>query len=405
MSIERENMVKTTLIVFAIIAVLAVLLLGSRMFERVDAGEIVIIQDPIDGDLHVYTQQGLKWQNFGQATRYKKSFQYWFSSHEDQGARVDQSIKVRFNDGGHARISGSVRADLPLNHEILKDIHKMFGSQQAVEQELIRTVIEKSVYMTGVLMSSKESYADRRNELINYISDQAALGVFKTVPEETKTIDPVTGAEKTVTVVRISYDEKGNYLLQEVSPLKRFGIKIYNLSLNSIKYDDTVEKQIASQQKAIMRVQTAIAEAKEAEQRRITAEENGKANAETAKWEEEVKKTRAVVAARQRFEVAELDRKTAEQTKARDILLGEGEAERKKLVMAADGALSQKLDAWIKVNETYASSIANYKGAWVPGVVMGGSGRDARAGSGANDLINMLLVKTARELNLDMAIK
>lgn len=46
----------------AIIAVLAVVVLAfsiNSLVEYVEADEIVIIQDPIDGDLHVYTQPGL----------------------------------------------------------------------------------------------------------------------------------------------------------------------------------------------------------------------------------------------------------------------------------------------------------------------------------------------------------
>lgn len=80
------------------------------------------------------------------------------------------------------------------------------------------------------------------------------------------------------------------------------------------------------------------------------------------------------------------------------------QAERKKLVMAADGALQQKLAAWVKVNELYASAIATYKGNWVPKIVMGNS-MGTQSASGANELIQMLLAKTAMDLNLDIGIK
>lgn len=50
----------------------------------------------------------------------------------------------------------------------------------------------------------------------------------------------------------------------------------------------------------------------------------------------------AVIAAEQQVQVAILDAKAAEQTKKKEILLGQGEAERKKLNLAADGALSMK---------------------------------------------------------------
>ena len=83
-------------------------------------------------------------------------------------------------------------------------------------------------------------------------------------------------------------------------------------------------------------------------------------------------------------------------------MLGEGEAERKKLVMQADGALDPKLKAYIEVNAKYAEAIANYKGDWVPKVVMGQSA--GSKGNGAQDMIDLLSVKTAKELGLDMSV-
>ena len=71
-----------------------------------------------------------------------------------------------------------------------------------------------------------------------------------------------------------------------------------------------------------------------------------------------------------------------------------------KLVMTADGALAQKLEAYKTVNHYYANAIAQQK--WVPEVQMGGSGGEVSA---ANDLISMFMVKTAKDLSLDMKIK
>ncbi|MCX6739653.1 MAG: SPFH domain-containing protein [Candidatus Parcubacteria bacterium] len=401
-SYSPQGLFKKTIGVLAILALFVLAAASTKLFEQVAAGEIVVIQDPYDGELHFYTDPGLVYQNLGHATHYKKSFQYWFSKMDDQGNTKDQSIKIRFNDGGHATISGSVRVDLPVDKVMLRDIHTRLGSQAAIEQEVIRTVIEKSVYMSGPLMSSKESYAEKRNSLITYIEDQAASGIYRTISKEAKVTDPLTGTDKTVTQVEIATDAAGLLLRQESSPLLRFGLKLYNLSINAIDYDGEVEKQINSQQQATMEVQTAMAEAKKAEQRAITVEKQGEANAATAKWEQETIKAKAVVEAQMRLDVATLDRQAAEQTKQKEILLGEGEATRKKLVMEADGALSQKLEAWTKVNELYANAISNYKGNWVPGVMMGGS--SANYGNGAQDLINLLSVSTAKQLSLDMSV-
>jgi hypothetical protein len=72
---------------------------------------------------------------------------------------------------------------------------------------LIGQLISKSVYMTGPMMSSKESNAERRNELIGYIEDQAINGVYSTFVTTTKIKDPMDEKqERTVSVVKIAMD-------------------------------------------------------------------------------------------------------------------------------------------------------------------------------------------------------
>jgi regulator of protease activity HflC (stomatin/prohibitin superfamily) len=390
---------RITFLALGIILLIVLVNFAGRVGEDVDAGEIVVIQDPYDGELHIYTQPGWQFQNFGTPTHYRKSTQFWFTKDKDQGNERDQSIKIRFMDGGHAQTSGSARWDMPLDDKSINLIHSIFGSQTAIENQLIRTVIEKSIYMTGPLMTSKESYAEKRNDLISYIEDQASKGVYKTLQKEVKGIDPMTNVEKTITMVEIMKNEKNQFIRQEQSPLEKYHINLYNLSINSIDYDENVERQIVAQQNATMQVQTAIAKAKEAEQRAITVAKEGEANAAKAKWEQEVIKAQVITEAQQKKEVAQLGMEEAEFSKKRDILVGEGEAAKKRLAMTANGALEQKLEAWIRVNEAYAKAMEG--STWVPSTVIGGTG--ASSGSAANTLIDMMLVKTANQLRLDMS--
>jgi hypothetical protein len=153
---------RITFLILGIVLLIVLVNFAGRVGEDVDAGEIVVIQDPYDGELHIYTQPGWQFQNFGMPTHYRKSTQFWFTKDKEQGDARDQSIKIRFMDGGHAQTSGSARWDMPLDEKSINQIHSIFGSQTAIENQLIRTVIEKSIYMTGPLMTSKESYAEKR---------------------------------------------------------------------------------------------------------------------------------------------------------------------------------------------------------------------------------------------------
>lgn len=372
-----------------------------------DANSIMVVQLPIVGTLNWYTTPGTQMSWWGRVTRYPKRDQFWFSSKHDQGDARDESLRIRFNDGAQATISGSISWEMPMDMEHLNRIHAKYGSPEAVTKQLVRTVLEKAVYTAGPLMSSTESYAERKNELLADIQEQVDLGVFETETMPQKVRDPMSGQEKTVNIVRVKMEGgKPRHVME--SPLKEFGILTYNLSMNDIHYPDEVEKQIAMQQQAIVGVSIAIAEAKKAEQAAITSAKQGEAEAAKAKWAQEVEKATAVTSAEKKRDVAALEVQTAMNEKKAAILRGEGEAAARKLVMSADGALDKKLATYARVNEVYANAIKDYKGNWVPSIVMAGSssgsGGGSGAGSGAQQLIEMLSVKTAHDLSLDLNV-
>jgi regulator of protease activity HflC (stomatin/prohibitin superfamily) len=397
----KFNIKKWVTITVGVILIIVVAASATRIFENVPADEVVVIQSPISGDLTWYTTPGLKWQGFGKVTSYRKSFQYWFSSMQDQGKKLDQSIETRFNDGGHAKISGSVRVDLPMDSDKLTALHTRYGSQESIEQELIRPSFERSIYMSGPLMSSAESYSERRNQLINFIEDQAVKGMYKTTTRLVRTKDPITGSEKTINVVDLVMDPKapGGFQRSETSPIVEFGMKSYNLSINNITYDKEVDQQIKTQQRAIMQVQTAIAESRQAEQKALTAEQEGKAEATKTRWAQEAIKAKMVTEGEQKKEVARLSKEASEFYKQEQILRGEGDAEYKKLVMDADGALSLKLEAYKSVMGDFAREFGKQK--WVPEIILGGSNDGANQ---AANMMNLLSVQALKTLGLDVSI-
>ena len=373
----------------------------SEMLVGVDQNDIMVIQS-LGGRLEWFTNGGYHCQCFGKVTKYHKRDQVLFMPTADN--KDAQPITVRFNDGGHADLFGSISWNMPLDVEHLNLIQQKYGSQDAVDQQLVKTVVVKSAYMTGPLMSSAESYAERRNDLIQLIEDQTSNGVLQTQTIEVEQPDPITGEKRLVAIVKPRLNEKGLPLRQEESPLATFGIKTYNLSLSNVKYDEKVEAQIQQQQQSKMQVQTSIANAKMAEQAAITAAKNGEAEAAKAKWAQEVIKAQAVTEAQQKLAVAELDTKAAAQYKQAQILKGEGEGAYKRAVMQANGALEQKLDAWVKVNEKYAEAIANYQGNLTPSVVFAGSGAGNSQHNSVSDLVDLMKAKTAKEIGLDFAV-
>lgn len=389
------NSFQTKGIIAGIVLVL-MLILFSMSVTVLDAKHVMVIQYP-NGTLKAFTEPGPYAQWFGHVTKYERRAQYAFGDKNG-----NPPLRVRFNDGGHADLTGAISWEIPTKPEQLIHLQKDFASQEAIEQQLVAKALNNAVYFTGPLMSSTESTGERRGELLQAIDDQARNGVYQTATRQEKTKDPITGLEKTVAVVELLRDKNGAILRNSGSAIGDYGIALLPPSVNEIKYDQVVEGQIAERQKSITQVQIALANAKRAEQDALTAEKQGQANAAKAKWEQETIKAKVVTEAEQELAVATLTRQSAEQTKQTNILLGQGEAERKRLVMSADGALDQKLQAYIQVSGMYAKAMGEYKGAWVPTTVMG-AGQSGTI-NGASQLVELLTAKTARDLGVDMSV-
>ncbi len=70
--------------------------------------------------------------------------------------------------------------------------------------------------------------------------------------------------------------------------------------------------------------------------------------------------------------------------------------------MEADGALQQKLETYQKVMGYFANAIEKQK--WVPEIQMGAGVGGSGGGDAAMKLIEMLSVKTAKDLALDLKV-
>jgi len=399
--------------VLGCIAAIVAIVCVANMLTTVDADEVVIKQDWIGGGLHVWNTPGVHWQNFGTLTRYKRSAQLWFSVKKDEGKdekakEADESIRVRFNDGGHGNISGSLRYALPTNESQMIELHRTYHNQEEIDHALVRQVVNKGVYMSGPLMSSRESYAEKRADLINYITDQIEYGVYRTEHEAVKTNDPLTGQEKVVDLVRpkVKAGAPNGIEREEESPIQKYGIAASNITINGIEYDQTVEQQIQQQQQAIMAVQQAIVNAKKAEQDTLTVEQQGKAKAAEAKWAQEVDRATqvtsaqkdkdvAVTQAQQAKEVASLALETAKLGAQKTITEAKAEADAKRLQVAANNNLQERLEAYVETQKAWAAAMGAQR--QTPDVVMGTSGGNT---SPINAAMEALSVKAARDLQV-----
>jgi regulator of protease activity HflC (stomatin/prohibitin superfamily) len=390
--------------VIGVIVLFAALIILPQLLTNVDA-KTVVVRQSISGNMTCLTEPGWSWQGMGKITTYSRRDQFSFSATMDQGKPIDESIQTRFNDGGHANISGTINWAMPLTCDKIIRLHRDFGSIVAIEQQLMRTAVQKVIYNVGPTMSSTESSAEKRPDIPKYIDDQLAHGTYLTKTVATVVKDPITNLDKTVNMVAIVLDEHGKPERESSSQLTDYGLVLQAVSINQIKYSDDVEKQITERQKATTAVQISKANSIKAEQEKLTTISQGEANASKAKWEQEVENAKTIATAQARVVIADASVKEAEAFKKSETLRGEGEAARKRLVMEADGQLTPKIDALIKINQMYAQAIEKAApGAWSPAVVMGGNGQ-ANGGNNAASLVDLMTAKTAKELGVDLTVR
>ena len=377
-----------------VLAVLAIFLVVNffRIGEDVSNEEIVVNQYPISGKIVYWTDPGFKWQLGGKITTYYKTQQLWFGSNNDTEVQQGQPIKVTFNDASDGLICGSMRVKLPTDELHLSRIQTEYNGMDRLMNELVKQTVVKVVYASGPLMSGFESYAEKKNDLIEYITDQLNNGVYKTTTTTVETTDPITGEKKMVKVASLVEDKDapGGYKRSEQSPFAYYGIEIGQVAISKIDYSDKVNKQIEQQQEANMLIQTSKAKAAAAIQEAIRAEEEGKAQAAKAKWAQEQIKATAVTKAEQEREVARLEAEKANFEKARIIAEGQAEAEANRLKVAA-GLTPQERAQWdyktkVGVAEAF-SKIA------LPKVIMSGG----QAGSSAMDALGLKMIMDAAE--------
>ncbi len=373
---------KVTAAIFGVFTIVCLCLMGS-VAEDVKNEQIVVNQYPITGNMSYWTDPGLRWQWFGRTTKYYKTQQFWFGGKDVDGQSHGTPIKVIFNDASVGYIYGSLRVVLPTDVEHLKLIQTAYNGMDRLMNDLVAQNVVKVIYASGPLMSAFESYAEKKNDMVFYITDQLTYGVYKTTIREIDTIDSFTGEVKKVKVASLvkNEDAPNGFVRSERSPFTSYGVIIDQVSITEISYDEKVNQQIQTQQQANMSIQTKKAEALAAQQDAIKAEAEGKAAAAKAKWEQEKVKAAAVTKAEQDYEVARLAALKATEDAKKVEAEGRAKAAANRALVSAGLTPLERatIDKETKIGVAEALSQTKW-----PTVVMQGG---AHGGSAAMDVI------------------
>lgn len=383
-----------------IVGIFAVVLIACfpMIAEDMDKSKIGINQIPITGTYEYWTDGGFQWQKFGNVSIYDKTSQIWFNEikkDSDGNPYIDNSLEnpamtITYNDKGKGFVMGSVRVEMPLETKYLERIQTHYGNQEKLIRDLVKPTLSKVVMSCGPLMSSLESVSEKRTDLIALITDQLNHGVYKTKVTTVKSINPLTGEEQLTKIAEAIPDSlaPNGIKRQEESPFAFYGLKVSQLAISDTDYENATKAQISKQREADMSIVTAKAKALEAVQRTIQIEEEGKASAAQAKWEQEKIKAVEVTKAQQAFEVAELQAKEANEKAKKIVAEGKAEAEANRLKVQA-GLTPQEQAEWnYKTTVGVAEALSKSEVKWVPDVMLSGNG----GGNNAMDAVGLRMV-------------
>jgi len=409
------------LVVLPMICFLIFINIISHCIGNNAAGTRTVVQY-VNGSMFVKFDPGwyMKW--FGKTTVYKDVLTFDFDRDQNSSqATIDQKgISVRYGqDGGTGHVYGIARFILPADEPSMILIHREFMSFEGIAYKLVKSVTEESMNLTASLMSSEDAYATKRATFTDMTRRQIANGPFITDQKSVEHKDEITGKTTTGVISVIKNDPSTNLPMHSNSDLKKYNITLTSIQLGDPDFEGKTLEQIAAKREATNAIITAKANAERAKQDAITAEEQGLANVKKAQYEKEVLKRQATVDAEKEKEVATIKAQQAVEVarqskleaterklgaveyKQEQVLKGEGDGAYKRLVMEADGALAQKLDAIVKINTAYAHEFGKQK--WVPEIQFNGTGATGQQ-SAASDFMSILTAKTARDIGVDMGV-
>lgn len=169
------------------------------------------------------------------------------------------------------------------------------------------------------------------------------------------------------------------------------------LNVRNQEQETKAQQEIYKKEKAIEKGKAEAITAKETE----TANRNKVVAVTNAEREKEV----AITNAQREKEVAALKRDAAALYKEEQELRGKGDAAYKKAVIDADGALQQKLAAYVEVQKVWAKAFAERTGNIVPDIIVGKDGTTPGSTNAMDDYLKLLSIKAAKDLQLDASIK
>ncbi|WP_202802294.1 SPFH domain-containing protein [Rheinheimera nanhaiensis] len=434
-------------LVGALAALLVLIFVLSRSVFYAEPGYVYHVRT-ILGAEHVVSDVGYQFFFFGRWNAWKRSLTVQavtggsdimdyaeVENSEDSAALPPQNIM--FLDQVDANAQATVRFLIPTDEVAFTRLAHEYRTPENLLRTALIPAFKETLQANASLMGAEEYYSGGRTEFNNEFENQMTNGIY-VVRREEQNLAQLRRQKGTANVALGTEQEdfgdetRVSFVVNKVrdsegQPLRKrqkfvdYGITVVDARITQMnpnqRFVERMQlKQKASADRAIAREQRI----QEEEQRllaisrgeREVAERQAKAKVEQiqATTEADTQKQLAITEAEKLQAQANIQRETAKinlekaEIEAQTLrTLAEAEAYQKKVILQADNALAQKLDAEIQIQRIWAESFAKRA---VPQYVFGANGNTPTGSdSEARMFMQMLTMDAAKRLSYDRDLK
>lgn len=423
----------------AALATISSLLFVTGSISYNDSGKCTHVQTIFGSEART-CDTGWYFSGWGRTTEYPHYITVSNTLSEDSnmfGSSINKPYSVRMSDNWNGDITQNTRFAIPQDEVQFMNMHHTFRGPDKLIQTTLKPAVNSSLDSVANLFSMEEYYAGgKRDQFKTEYKDAVEKGraVVKQVvvdglslESEVKasandltedTSNTNNRAARKIIMEKVT-DDKG-IVNREEHDYAKYGISVSSAIVENLDPDDKFEGQIQDRKLSASKRMVAQEQRKEQEEQRLLAIQTGQTQiakrqaeaqveqiqktteAETAKKliiiQAEQAKAQATIAtetAKLQLDKARID---SEATKT----LADAEAYSKKAIIMADGALEKKLAAYVSTQQAWADAASKMN---VPQQLFGSAGGTNVAGSTVEQFMQLMTVKSAKDLAVDLDVK
>lgn len=358
-----------------------------------------------------------------------------------EGSAITGPYKVRLADNWTGDVTQTTRFGIPQDEPQFIKMARDFRSPERLITTTLKPAVTASMDSVANMFTMEEYYAGGKRDTfkseftmtveqgraqVRQVRLNQAGGVVPSRAAASNSDVTANTAEVGDTDVRSVVIEKltdaaGNDM-RIPHAFMEYGINVSSAILENVDPDDEYERQIGERKSAASRRVVAREQRLEQEEQRLLAIQEGDTNIAKrqaaaqveqiqATTDAETQKKLALIAAERIREEARIAQETASINLERAridaesvTVAADAEAYAKEAILNADGALAQKLEAWVSAQRVWADAASKIN---VPATVIasGGEGGNGSALDTVGTFMQMMMVKTAQDLAVDPTIR